>query len=118
LTKLAVLISREEGFGIAGALPTTRCNPGDLRHSPHSQHPGGPTHADDIGTIDTDADGWADLERQLQIYAAEGLTLRAMVDLYAPPADNNDTAQYLAFVCEGLGLDPETRVSDALTQKA
>src|SRR6185437_4031555 len=39
VTLLARLISREEGFGIPGALPTRDHNPGDLRHSPHSAHP-------------------------------------------------------------------------------
>jgi hypothetical protein len=114
MTRLAKLISQEEGFGRANCTPTTRHNPGDLRHSPHSEHPGGAAHANDVGTIDTDAHGWEDLERQLLIYAHEGLTLRAMVALYAPPSDHNDTGGYLKFVCSGLGLGPETLVSEAL----
>ena len=114
MTKLAYLISKQEGFGIPGAIPTTHHNPGDLRHSPHSQHPGGPAHANDIGTIDTDEHGWQDLERQLQIYAAEGLTLRQTINLYAPEEDHNNTSAYLDFVCKGLGMPPETLVSDAL----
>ena len=114
MTKLAYLISRQEGFGITGAAPTVRHNPGDLRHSPHSQHPGGPAHANDIGTIDTDAHGWSDLERQLQIYAEEGMTLSQMVALYAPPTDHNNTSAYLNFVCTGMGMGPGTTVSEAL----
>jgi hypothetical protein len=110
MTLLAYLISKQEGFGIPGDTPTKRHNPGDLRHSPHSEHPGDPNA---IGTIDNDADGWADLERQLRIYAQEGMTLRAMVAVYAPPSENNST-EYLDFVCHGLGLPPETLVSDAL----
>ena len=87
MTKLAQIIAREEGFGIPGKIPTIRHNPGDLRHSPHSKHPGGPSHKDDIGTIDTNTDGWADLERQLVIFANEGMTLRSMIfDVYAPPS--------------------------------
>jgi len=123
-TKLAALVARQEGFGRPGDIPTIRHNPGDLRHSPHSQHPGGPAHADDVGTIDTDADGWDDLERQLQIYAAEGLTLRGMVNVYCglpanPPAgakapDNNNVPVYLAAIIGGLGLPAETLVRDAL----
>ena len=113
MTKLAVLISREEGFGRPGVTPTVRHNPGDLRHSPHSQHPGGPAHANDVGAIDTDEHGWSDLERQLQIYAEERMTLRQMAACYAPPSENN-TGQYLEFLCAGLGMDPETLVIDAL----
>jgi hypothetical protein len=114
MTKLAQIIAREEGFGIPGKIPTMRHNPGDLRHSPHSEHPGGPAHKDDIGTIDTNTDGWADLERQLVIFANEGMTLRSMIfDVYAPPSENNSQA-YLDFICAGLGLGPETPVSEAL----
>lgn len=121
MTRLAQLIAKEEGFGIAGAIPTTHHNPGDLRHSPHSQHPGDPNA---VGTIDTDAHGWADLQRQLQIYAEEGFTLRQMVNVYLglPPdapasaadVDNNNRAVYLTALCSGLGMNPDTKVAEAL----
>jgi hypothetical protein len=111
MSKLARLIAQEEGFGIPGTLPTRNHNPGDLRHSPHSQHPGSP---EAIGAIDTDEHGWADLERQLALYAKRGLTLREMIiDYYAPPEENNSEA-YLAFVCKELGVDPRTTVAQAL----
>lgn len=113
-TKLAQLMAKQEGFGIKGAIPTTRNNPTDLRHSPHSQHPGGPAHANDIGTIDTIEHGWDDAERQLRIYAQEGLTLQQMVYRFAPPSDHNNSAAYLNFVCMGLGMSPDTPVADAL----
>jgi|SRR6185437_16883542 len=115
MSKLARLIAQMEGFGKPGAIPTTHHNPGDLRHSPHSDHPGGPAHKDDVGTIPNDALGWQDLERQLRIYASQGLTLRQMINLYAPPTDHNNTSRYLEFVCAGLQMAPETLVSDALT---
>lgn len=104
MTRLAKLIAREEGFGRAGKIPTTHHNPGDLRHSPHSQHPGGLPHKDDIGTIDTDAHGWEDLDRQLSICAARGLTLRETIYLWAPEGDGaNNPAKYLADILVGLG---------------
>jgi hypothetical protein len=102
MTRLAQLIAREEGFFRSGTLPAVRHNPGDLRHSPHSQHPGGPSHANDIGTIDTDADGWADLERQLQIDADRGLTLQLAIFEWAPEADGNNPSQYLSDVLTGF----------------
>lgn len=111
MSKLAELIAQDEGYGVAGAKPTRNNNPGDLRHSPHSSHAGeGPN---DIGIIDTPADGWADLERQLELYAARGLTLREAIYEFAPPSENN-SARYLATVCAGLGCPPDTLVSDAL----
>jgi hypothetical protein len=100
MTKLAQLIAKEEGFFKNGTLPARDHNPGDLRHSPHSQHPGDPNA---IGVIDTDADGWADLERQLRIDAGRGLTLAQGIYEWAPPSDGNDTARYLADVIAGFG---------------
>lgn len=111
-SKLAALIAQEEGFGIPGAIPTTHHNPGDLLHSPHSFHL--PDAPDAVGEIDSDADGWADLERQLQLFADRGLTIEQAITEYAPPSEN-DTAAYIAFVCKGLGCTPDTTVAQALT---
>jgi hypothetical protein len=112
MTKLAELIATEEGFYVKGSVPNRNNNPGDLRHSPESTHlPGDP---DGIGIIPSEAEGWADLERQLELYAARGLTLAQAIYEFAPPTEN-DSAQYLAFVCTGLGCTPDTLVSDALT---
>jgi hypothetical protein len=112
VTKLAQLIAKEEGYGIPGAIPTTHHNPGDLRHSPHSAHSADAPNA--IGQIDSDADGWADLERQLRLYASRGLTLREMIiDYYAPKEENNSEA-YLAFVCKGLGVTDDCTVTRVL----
>jgi hypothetical protein len=109
---LAKDIAAEEGYGIAGDVPTRNNNPGDLRHSPHSAH--SPTDPNGIGQIDTPADGWADLEEQLERYAARGLTLQQAIYEFAPPSENNSAA-YLNFVCAGLGCSPDTLVSTALT---
>jgi len=103
MSKLAHLIATEEGFGIPNAIPTRDNNPGDLRHSPHSFHSSGNPNA--IGTIDTVADGWSDLEHQLALYAQRGMTLRQAIYEFAPPSENNSEA-YLAYVCRGLGVDP------------
>jgi hypothetical protein len=109
---LEELIAKEEGFGIPGSKPTRYNNPGDLRHSPHSSHTA--ASPNDIGQIDTEEHGWEDLTRQLEIFAERGLTLRQLVEIYAPPNENN-TERYLAFLCKGLGLDDDCTVADALT---
>ncbi len=111
MSKLAHLIAQEEGFYVPGSVPNRYDNPGDLRHSPHADHPGDP---DGIGVIDSVADGWADLERQLQLYAQRGLTLREAIYEFAPPEDGNDTEQYLNFVSTGLGCDPDISMTQAL----
>lgn len=113
MSKLARLIAQEEGYGVPGAIPTRDHNPGDLRHSPHSFHPA--DSPDAIGQIDSDQDGWTDLERQLQLYANRGLTLQQAIYEFAPPEENN-SAQYLKYVCDGLGLPATATVTEALQQ--
>ena len=111
MTKLAVLISQEEGYEIPGSVPNRDNNPGDLRHSPHSFH--SPSDPNGIGQIPTKAEGWEDLEDQLQKYAARRLTLQQMVYEFAPPIENNSAA-YLNYLCQGLGCQPDISVTDAL----
>ena len=111
MSKLAELIANEEGFGIPGTVPTRDNNPGDLRHSNHSSHDG--EGSNDIGIIDSVADGWADLERQLQLYGERGLTLRQAIYEFAPPSENNSEA-YLNYVCQGLGCQPDIPITEAL----
>jgi hypothetical protein len=113
MSKLARLIAQEEGYGIPGSVPNRDNNPGDLRHSPHSFHAADAPDA--IGQIDTPADGWGDLERQLQLYADRGLTLQQAIYEFAPPEENN-SAQYLKYVCDGLGLPETATVAEALQQ--
>jgi hypothetical protein len=113
MSKLARVMAMEEGFYVQGSVPNRDHNPLDLRHSGHSSHAGeGPN---DIGIIDNDADGWADADEQLQKYAARNMTLRQMVYTLAPPSENN-SEQYLKFVCDGMGLPDSTPVAIALQQ--
>jgi hypothetical protein len=107
-TRLAQLIARREGFGIPGDKPTRDHNPGDLEHAPHITGWDGA-----IGIEPSDDAGWADLERQLQLYASRGMTIRQMVAIYAPP-NENDTASYLDFITSNLACTPDTSVSEAL----
>ena len=111
MSKLAEAIAHEEGFYVPGSLPSRDNNPGDLRHSPHSFHTSSDPNA--IGIIDSVADGWADLEHQLQLYASRGMTVEQMVYEYAPPSENNSAA-YLDYVCRYVGCASSTLVSDAL----
>ena len=108
MSLLATLIAREEGYYIAGSLPNRQNNPGDLRHSAHSLHD--PSAPNAIGKIDTPAHGWADLERQLGLFAERGDTLAQAIGVYAPPAEN-DTGAYLKFICDGLGVSVDAAQS-------
>ncbi len=117
MTKLAQLIAREEGFFKSGTLPARDHNPGDLRHSPHSNHT--VSAPDAIGQIDDDQDGWSDLERQLRIDAQRGMTLGQAVFSWAPPTENN-TIKYLTDLVDGFGgaVNANTPLSDVLTIQA
>lgn len=116
-TLCAFLIAKEEGFFTAGTLPARRHNPGDLRHSPHSSHQG--IGANDIGAIDDDEDGEADLERQLVIDAGRGFNMNAAVYSWAPPTENN-SAKYLSDLIAGFAeyghpeIGTTTPLSEAL----
>lgn len=109
--RMAELMAKEEGYGIPGAIPTRDNNPGDLLHSPHSFHPADSPNS--VGQINNPTDGWADLVRQLDIFAKNGLTLSQAIYTYAPPETNNSAA-YLAYMVAGLGCTSDTLVSDAL----
>jgi hypothetical protein len=113
MSKLARVMAQMEGFYVAGSVPNRDHNPLDLRHSPNSSHTG--EGSNDIGIIDNDADGWADAERQLQLYARRGLTLQQMIETLAPPTENN-TQQYIDFVCGQMGLPETATVAEALQQ--
>ena len=39
------------------------------------------------------------------------LTIGQVIHRHAPPDDNNNTDAYVAFVCKGLGVDPDVPVS-------
>jgi hypothetical protein len=108
---LAELIAKQEGFDVPGSVPQRQNNPGDLVHAPGETHT--PGESEGVGSFATVQQGWAMLERQLQRYADRGMTLAQMVNIYAPPPDN-DTAAYLKFLCQGLNCSPDTLVSEAL----
>jgi hypothetical protein len=111
VSKLAQAIAKEEGIDVPGSVPDRDNNPGDLRHSPHSFHT--PSDPNGIGKIPTRAEGWADLERQLKIFAQRNLTLEEAIYDFAPPSENN-SAGYLAYVCKELGVPSSTPVAQAL----
>ena len=110
MSKLAEAIAKEEGFGISGAVPTRNLNPGDIEHAPGEMH----NTSSPIGSFSTVEEGWAALERQLQLFADRGLTVAEAIYTFAPPTENNSAA-YLAYVISELpGCSSDTLVSDAL----
>lgn len=111
MSKLARGVAQMEGFGIPGAIPTRNSNPGDLRHAPGEDHPLDAPNS--VGSFTTDQEGWDALEHQLQLDAQRGFTLAQLVYTYAPPNENN-TARYLKFICDYMGMGEATMVWEAL----
>lgn len=118
MTLFVKLCATEEGFFIPGSLPNRDNNPMDLRHSPHSGHAG---DHNAIGQIDTTTDGWSDAERQAQLWAERGYTLKQAIYTEAPPGvDGNNAANYLAFVIAGFSgrVNADTPMSQVLDIQA
>lgn len=115
MLKLMRVMSKEEGFGLAGKIPTLRNNPGDLRHSPHSSHVG--IDPEGIGIIDTIEHGWEDFERQIRLDAARGFTVEKFIAKFAPPNENN-TSVYLEYVCHNMPCLPSTLLRDILIEES
>jgi hypothetical protein len=83
-------------------------NPGNLRYVA-SVPWNGQVGPDDSGyaVFDSDEHGVRAMAHQLQTYQRRGLTtVRAIISTYAPSSEN-DTAAYIADVCERMGVDPD-----------
>lgn len=84
-------------------------NPGNLRirttkppvdHVAVDNSPGGP-----FGIYGSECDGWADLTaRILQLYRNGSTTCAQIINVWAPPADHNDTHSYATGVAVALGV--------------
>lgn len=98
-----------EGWFKTGTLAQRNNNPGNLRSSSLA------IGSDSRGfAIFPDANtGWAALERQIQLDAARGHTLKSFITKYAPPGEN-DTASYLRYLTAKLGADANTFLADLI----
>ena|ERR1700733_5040271 len=104
---VAQAIAREEGWGVAGDIPTRDDNPGDICDGTFAQHEAGYTgHAGRFATFDNPQDGMNAL-RDLLLKDYRGLTLEQALNKYAPPVENNTNA-YLGNVVKFTGLAPDT----------
>jgi hypothetical protein len=110
-TRVAQLMAEQEGFGLPGTIPSERNNPLDLKHGPNALHRLGAP--DDIGWYASVSLGWQDGERQLELWAGRGFTIRRAIEEqtgWTPKkgdVEGNNTAEYVEFVCRGLGLGPD-----------
>jgi len=113
---LAEAIARFEGYFVPGSVAARNNNPGNLRSGPHMTG----TDAKGYAIYASAEDGYADLDRQIQLNVDRGLTLReffggkpGVYAGYAPAADSNDPGHYSVSVAQWLGISPDIVLSDA-----
>lgn len=90
-------------------------NPGNLRSSPFQAGTD-----DNFAFFENDNIGWFaffwDLFQKSRGNTKTGLngksTLKQLIYVWAPPSDNNNTENYLAFVVKKSGLAPETTLAE------
>jgi hypothetical protein len=102
---IASTIQKVEGY-YPGSVAYRNNNPGNLVYVGQA----GATGADANGfAIFPDyATGLQALNNQIQLYAARGLSIQGMMQIYAPASDGNDPNSYAAQVAGALGVDPST----------
>jgi hypothetical protein len=109
----------QEGTGSGISIPResriayVHNNPGNLKYvGQEGASQGEP--AEDGGhwaAFESPEEGVAALQRQIQLDAGRGKTVREFVTKYAPPG-SNDTEQYIRQASEALGADPDAKLSD------
>lgn len=105
MSTLAQLIANFEGWNKSGTIARANNNPGNLRAGPRAVG-----NSSGFAVYASAADGWADLERQIQLDADAGFTLGSFIAKYAPPAEN-DTASYGSYLARQLGVSLDTALS-------
>ena len=111
---LAAAISTQEGYGAAaGNRPTRNNNPGNLRDSSGTIWPSLPHDSGGFVIVPSASAGWDALKHDLSLKAARGMTLEQTISAWAPAADGNNTAAYLASVAARTGLSPSDPINGA-----
>lgn len=98
-------IANMEGFNTSGTLADRNNNPGNLKYVGQAGAIGQDSRG--FAIFDSVESGWNALQRQIQLDASRGLTLREFTYKYAPPSENN-TTNYLSYLTGNLGLSADT----------
>lgn len=107
ISSLSSAIAKFEGYFNPGTVAARNNNPGNLRSGPRAIG----TDAHGYAIYQTVADGWADLQDQIQRNVGRGLTLAeffggkpGVYAGYAPAADSNNPNGYASFVAGQVGI--------------
>jgi hypothetical protein len=101
-----------EGYNTAGSVANRNNNPGNLRYVTWSTRKSG-LDSRNFAIYPTSEDGFNDLYDFLHAKANDGHTVASLMNLYAPPSEN-DTANYVNYLAQELGVNPNTKLSTLL----
>lgn len=106
-------IAHAEGFGVAGAIPTVRNNPGDLKL---------PSTFPNITTFATAADGWEALYRQLDFirngsdYYQPTMTIAEVARVWTATEQSAWASNVIASMrSQGYDVNGDTVIGDVLS---
>jgi hypothetical protein len=107
-------IAHAEGFGVVGAIPTVRNNPGDLKL---------PGDGGAISTFPTEADGWEALYRQLDrirtgstAFYQPSMTIAQVARVWTATEQTAWTTNVLAAMrSQGYDVNADTIIGDVLS---
>jgi len=105
-------IAKVEGWSISGSLAQRNNNPGNLRYVGQA---GAVPGDGGFAYFSSPEDGWAALNRQIELDASRGLDLSSFMQKYAPSQDGNDPTSYAAMLANGLGVSPFAKLSDIIS---
>ena len=114
LIAFAQAIAHAEGFGVPGAIPTVRNNPGDLKM---------PSTFPEITTYPTPEDGWQALYGQLDYinsgrspYYSASMTIAEMGRVWTATEQNYWTANVVASLrSQGFDVNENSIIGEILT---
>jgi len=116
---LQILNSSDDADEVAIAIPDTsrlayvNNNPGNLRFAGQA---GAVPGEGGFAYFPSPYAGYQALEKQMRLDADRGLTLRQLIEKYAPP-EENDTELYIQQMSEQLGVSESTKIDSIHTGK-
>lgn len=108
---IASAIATAEGYWVLNSPPSRNHNPGDLRAAPWL-----PTRTTKSGFVQfaSPSEGIAGLYHQISLDTARGLTLRQLIEKWAPPTDGNNTTNYINETVRRTSLNPDIPIQQYL----
>lgn len=112
VSTIANTITKVEGYFTPGtpgypngSLAYQNNNPGNLVYAGQA---GASPGAGGFAYFPTLAAGQQALQNQIQLYAAQGMSIQDMMNIYAPASNGNDPTGYAQTIANSLGVTPDT----------